>query len=200
MWKEICTYLEHFAKGGGKTKNIVVDVAAGYCDFINQFNCGKEKYAIDMNPDIKKYAAKNVKAIVDNIDKLSVHFKSESVSLFFMSNFLEHISKEQISSLLETEYSLLETGGQVWILTPNIRYVGAKYWDFYDHITPITEKALMEEAESLGFKIEKCIPQFLPYTTKSRFPQMRWLVHLYLKMMPLSGRIFGQQSFLILSK
>lgn len=102
--------------------------------------------------------------------------------------------------MLETEYSLLEKGGDVWILTPNIRYVGGKYWDFYDHITPITDKALIEAAELIGYRVKKCIPKFLPYTTKSALPQAAWIVRLYLKLMPLSGMVFGEQSFLVLSK
>jgi len=95
---------------------------------------------------------------------------------------------------------MLEEGGEVWILTPNIRYTGAKYWDFYDHITPVTEKSLIEQAELAGYKVRICIPKFLPFTTKSRFPQAQWIVRLYLKLMPLSGKIFGEQSFLALSK
>lgn len=175
-------------------------MTAGYCDFINHIECSCKKYAIDVNPDVKEYAGKKVYAIVDDIGNLTAHFKKESVSLFFMSNFLEHITKEEISKLLQEEYFLLEKGGRIWILTPNIRYVGGKYWDFYDHITPITEKALIEEAKSIGYQVERCIPKFLPFTTKSRFPQSQWIVRLYLKLMPWSGKIFGKQSFLVLVK
>jgi len=160
----------------------------------------KNRFAIDVNPDVEHYASKGVKVIVDNIGNLSRHFDKETVSLFFMSNFLEHISKDAISRLLKTAYSLLEKGGEVWILTPNIRYVGGKYWDFYDHITPITEKALIEEAQVIGYQVKKCISKFLPYTTKSRLPQASWIVKLYLRLMPVSGKIFGEQSLLILVK
>lgn len=197
IWMEICKYLMHISK---KRYGIVVDIAAGYCEFINHFSGGGKKYAMDVNPDVERYAGRDVTAIVDDIKNLTKYFKEETVSLFFMSNFLEHISKDMISCLLEMEYSLLEPNGEIWILTPNIRYVGGKYWDFYDHITPITENALIEEARLIGYQVEKCIPRFLPYTTKSRMPQTPWIVGLYLKLMPLSGRIFGEQSFLILTK
>lgn len=120
--------------------------------------------------------------------------------MFFMSNFLEHITKKEISDLLKLEYELLIPGGEIWILTPNIRYVGGKYWDFFDHITPITEKAIIEEAKVNRFKTKKCIKKFLPYTTKSKFPTSSLIVRLYLRLMPLSGFLFGQQSFIILSK
>ncbi len=198
VWKEICAYLEQFASKG--RQGCVVDVAAGYCEFINHFRYGKKKYAVDANPDIVKYARGGVKPVVDGIHNLSSHFKEGTVSLFFMSNFLEHIPRKDISELLETEYRLLQPGGQVWILTPNIRYVGGKYWDFYDHITPVTEKSLIEAAGMAGYRLETCIPKFLPFTTKGRLPKARWAVRLYLKLMPLSGMFFGEQSFLIFSK
>lgn len=198
-WKEICAYLQRFIPKN--KKNIIVDVAAGYCDFINNIVCDNgEKYAIDINPDVEKYARNDVKVIVDDIKKLSSVFSDSSVTIFFMSNFLEHITKNEISDLLRCEYELLEPKGEIWILTPNIRYVGGKYWDFFDHITPITEKAIIEEAEAIGFKVKKCIKRFLPYTTKSKLPQSDWLVRWYLCLMPISGYLFGEQSFLILAK
>ncbi len=141
-----------------------------------------------------------VKPIVDGIQNLPCYFQEGTVSLFFISNFLEHLSKRDIQKLLETAYRLLQPGGQVWILTPNIRYVGGKYWDFYDHITPVTEKSLIEAAGLAGYELKTCIPKFLPFTTKSRIPKAWWMVRLYLKLMPLSGMLFGEQSFLIFSK
>ena len=186
IWKEICSYLKRFIISD---KNYtIVDVAAG------------KKYAIDINPDVKKYAKDDVKVIVDDIQNLSLYLEKDSVTIFFMSNFLEHISKAEISNLLNFEYNLLEPGGEVWILTPNIKYVGDKYWDFFDHITPITEKAIIEEAQVIGYGLKKCIKKFLPYTTKSALPTSHWIVKLYLKLMPLSGMFFGEQSFLILKK
>ena len=178
MWREICKYFASITHGEYKT---VVDVAAGYCDFINNIDFDCKKYAIDVNPDVKKYADEDVTAFTDNIENLSSHFKEGSVSLFFMSNFLEHIPKDTITRLLETEYSLLEKGGEVWI-------------------TPITDKALIEAAELIGYQVKKCIPKLLPYTTKSALPQAAWIVGLYLKLMPFSGMVFGEQSFLVLAK
>lgn len=198
IWMEICKYLMHISKR--KKYRITVDIAAGYCEFINHFEGGGKKYAMDINLDVEYYAEQSVTAIIDDIENLMTYFKEETVSLFFMSNFLEHISKDMISHLLKVEYSLLEPNGEVWILTPNIRYVGGKYWDFYDHITPITENALIEEATLIGYRVEKCIPRFLPFTTKSRLPKIPWIVGLYLKLMPLSGMVFGEQSFLIFVK
>jgi len=161
---------------------------------------GGGKYAIDINPDVKKYAAKSVKTIVDDVANLEKHFSKESVSIFWMGSFLEHISKDNIRDLFQMEYKLLEPGGELWILTPNIKYTGGQYWDFFDHITPLTEKALMEVGMECGYRVKKCITKFLPYTVKSRMPTASWLVKLYLKLMPLSGMVFGKGSFIILKK
>lgn len=198
IWGAICRYLERYLPKG--EQKLVIDVAAGYCDFINHIHCKGNKAAIDINPDIRKYAQPDVKAIIGDIQNLSHYFEKGTVTLFFMSNFLEHIPKKEIVELLKQEYELLEPDGQVWILTPNIRYVGGKYWDFYDHITPITEKSIIEAGLLCGFEVKKCIPRFLPFTTKSKLPQAGWIVALYLKLMPLSGMVFGEQSFIILQK
>jgi hypothetical protein len=42
-------------------------------------------------------------------------------------------------------------------------------------------------------------PRFLPYTTKSRFPQWGWLVRLYLRL-PLAQRLFGRQAWVVAVK
>lgn len=197
LWKEICSYLETFLP---KSVKVIVDIGGGYCDFINNINCDCRKIVIDLNPDTKVYAKKGVEVLTDNFLNLPQHLESNTVSLFFMSNFLEHISKDDINSLFQIQYDLLKPGGEVWILTPNIKYVGGKYWDFFDHITPITEKSLIEAAVLHGFHLKKCISRFLPFTTKSRLPQSAMIVKMYLKLMPFSGYIFGEQSFLIFKK
>lgn len=194
LWIEICKYIR---KKLGRDYDTVIDVAAGYCDFINNYETKAKKYAVDLNPDVRKYAAEDVEVVVGNIDNLDNFFIREKRTLIFMSNFLEHITKDQIEKLLKTSYHILEGGSDLCILTPNIRYVGNKYWDFFDHITPISEKSLIEEAESIGFKTRVCIKRFLPFTTKSALPQAPWIVKLYLMLMPLSGYFFGEQSLLI---
>ncbi len=197
IWGGICAYLANFLP---PKVNIMVDVAAGYCEFINNIPCNCKKVAYDVNEDINKYAKDEICVLVDDIANISQYFSPGSVTIFFMSNFLEHINKDCIDRLFAAQYELLEPNGEIWILTPNIRYVGGKYWDFYDHITPITEKALIEIAGTYGFRVKKCISKFLPFTTKSKLPQATWIVRVYLRLMPLSGYFFGEQSFIILQK
>ena len=68
-WVEICRYIE---RTFGVSKGTVVDIAAGYCDFINNYMAEGEikRFAIDANPDVKKFAAENVTAICDGIEKI----------------------------------------------------------------------------------------------------------------------------------
>jgi hypothetical protein len=79
------------------------------------------------------------------------------------------------------------SGGQ-----PNIRYVGAAFWDFFDPTLPLTEKGMAEALGIAGFDVVEVRPRFLPYTTASRLPQWPWIVRTYLAV-PALHRLFGKQ-------
>jgi len=49
------------------------------------------------------------------------------------------------------------------------------------------------------FRIEEMIPQFLPYTTKSRLPQAPWLIRLYLRV-SVAWPLLGKQLFCVVRK
>jgi hypothetical protein len=78
---------------------------------------------------------------------------------------------------------------------PNVRFVAGAYWDFWDHLTPITDRSLVELLEHLDYSVELCYPKFLPYTTRSSIPKSLWLVRGYVRFPP-AWRILGKQ-FLI---
>ena len=178
----------------------VVDMAAGYCEFINNIEADY-KYAVDLNPDILKYASESITAIVGTPLDMAAKVGIETVDAVFLSNFLEHLdTKELVSEVFAQAKSLLRTGGRLLILQPNIKYTGGKYWDFFDHKLPLTENALLECAEIHGFRTVACVKKFLPYTTKSTLPKAPWIVKLYCKLMPFSGWLFGEQSFLVFEK
>ena len=51
-----------------------------------------------------------------------------------MSNYLEHLEcSRSVIDQLAVVRRVLKPGGRVMILQPNIRLVGARYWDFIDH-------------------------------------------------------------------
>lgn len=194
MWKVLCKeYFQRFVPPG----STVMEVAAGYCEFINNIEAGS-KIAVDINTDTHQRAAGDVRVVITPSTDLSA-IASDSVDVIFVSNFFEHITRSEITDTVRECYRTLRKGGRMLILQPNIRYVSRDYWMFFDHITPIDDRALCELLELAGFKIRKLLPRFLPYTTKSRLPKSLFLIKIYLKI-PLLYRLFGGQAFVVAEK
>ncbi|MCC6531347.1 MAG: class I SAM-dependent methyltransferase [Burkholderiales bacterium] len=195
LWKTLC---DAFFSRYVRATDTVVDIGAGYCEFINHIP-GSRKIAIDLNPDVRKFAAPGIEIINEPCTHLS-SLPGGSANVVFMSNFLEHLpSKDLVVATLAEAKRILLPGGRLMILQPNIRFVGHEYWDFIDHHTPLTDRSLAEALENLDMKIEVLIPRFLPYTTKSALPQASLLVRLYL-LLPLAWRVLGKQAFVVAVK
>ncbi|MEK6808653.1 MAG: methyltransferase domain-containing protein [Nanoarchaeota archaeon] len=178
-------------------ESVVLDVAAGYCEFINNIEA-KEKIALDKNTDVKKFASKEIKIIITDSTNMN-SIKDESIDIAFTSNFFEHISRDDILKTLQEIHRVLKKNGKLLILQPNIRYCYRDYWMFFDHITPIDDRSLCEALELNGFEILENIPRFLPYTTKGNLPKSLLLLKIYLKLRFLH-RIFGKQAFICVKK
>ena len=192
VWAILCD--DFFSRFVNPTDR-VLEIAAGYCEFINLVRCA-EKYAYDLNPDTAVYAAKDVKVVLGDCRDMSM-LPAEHFDTVFASNFFEHLeSKDDIDLVLQQVRQRLRPGGRLLVLQPNIRYLGARYWDFYDHKTPLSHLSLREGLRQNGFEVELLIPKFLPYTSKSRFPVMGWLVRLYLRM-PVAQWLLGKQMFAV---
>lgn len=58
---------------------------------------------------------------------------------------------------------------------------------------------MAEALEVSGFEIERMIPKFLPFTTKSILPQAPWLVSAYLRV-PLVWKFLGAQMLIVARK
>lgn len=185
----------------------VLDIAAGSCEFINAITTAENisvhprtRIAIDCNPDIVDYADEGVITYCQDAFGLS-NISDDSVDVVFISNFFEHIPKETILSVLMECARVMKKGATLLILQPNFRYAYRNYWDFFDHVTPLTDRSLAE-AISIAcerFHIERMIPRFLPYTTKKHLPQAAWMVRLYLRFPP-AWRILGRQLLCIVRK
>ena len=192
VWAILCD--DFFSRFVNPTDR-VLEIAAGYCEFINLIRCA-EKYAYDANPDTAGYAAKDVKVVVGDCRDMSM-LPAEHFDIVFASNFFEHMeSKHDIDLVLQQVRERLRPGGRLLVLQPNIRYLGSRYWDFYDHTSPLTHLSLREGLIKNGFEVELVIPKFLPYTFKSRFPTMSWLVRLYLRLPPAQW-LLGKQMFAV---
>lgn len=197
LWKVLCkNFFQHFIS----EDDIVLDIAAGGCEFINNIKA-KKKYAFDLNPAINDLANQDVEAVNCSCFNMREYLKDNLIDTVFVSNFFEHLnSKDDVVNVLKLCNEILSENGKVIILQPNIKYVKGAYWDFIDHKLALTDVSLIEAGEMNGFKVKKVIKKFLPYTTKSKLPKADWLVFLYLKLMPFSGFFFGSQSLIILEK
>jgi SAM-dependent methyltransferase len=192
IWKVLC---ERFFQRYIKESDTVLDLGAGFCDFINQIRCG-ERIAVDTNPDIQQYAIAGTRVIISPSTDISA-VDDSSVDVVFASNFFEHLrNKEELIQTLQEIKRILRRDGKLLVLQPNIRYVGGKYWDFFDHNLPITDRMLVEVFGLIGFEVVEVRSRFLPYSTKSKFPQSPFLVRLYLAL-PIIQYIFGEQSFVV---
>ena len=191
LWREIGGYLQRYVPEGGR----VLDLACDRGDFIRNVRAA-EKWATDLR-DVRAELPDEVRFERANGLELASALPNDYFDLIFMSNYLEHLpDSDAVVRQLAVCHQLLRSGGRVMVLQPNIRFVGAAYWDFIDHHVALTEKSLVEAAGIAGFRHERCISRFLPYTTKSRLPQNAALVRLYLRM-PLAWRFLGKQTLYI---
>jgi len=192
IWKTLCANYFQRLIGDDQT---VLDLACGYGEFINNINA-KKKYAVDLNPDAPQYLGPDVEFHFARADKIA-GIADNGIDVAFTSNFLEHLkTKEECDAVLGEVRRILKPGGRFVIMGPNIRYLAAEYWDFYDHYLPLSHLSLEEGLVQAGYDVVTVIPRFLPYTTRSALPQHPLLIALYLKM-PFFWRILGRQFLLV---
>lgn len=192
IWRTLC---DHFFQRLIGENQIIADLACGYGEFINNIR-GKKKYAIDLNPDARQYLNPDIEFLLlpaDGLDGIA----DGAIDIVFTSNFLEHLrTKEECDAVLAEVRRILRPGGRFVIMGPNIRYLTAEYWDFYDHNLPLSHLSLEEGLVQAGYDVTSVIPRFLPYSTRSRLPKSSMLIALYLKV-PLVWHVMGKQFLLV---
>ncbi len=192
-WKIFC---EMFFQKIIPPDSVVVDIASGYGEFINNIKA-KKKFAIDLNQDSKTRVSSDVTFFLSSATSMPM-FKDSSVDVVFVSNFLEHLTKDDIKNTLKEINRILRKGGSLIVMSPNIRYCYDIYWTYFDHITPLDDHCVAEVIQLNNFRIVRVIPRFLPFSFESPLPKSLFLVRLYM-LFPLLWNIFGKQ-FVVYAK
>ena len=191
MWREIARFLQRFVP----PDSVVLDLAADQGLFIANIKA-RERWATDIR-DTSRHMPADVQFVQSDGLALREVLPLAHFDRVFTSNYLEHLpSPDAVVEQLRVVHDLLVPGGQAIILQPNIRLVGAAYWDFIDHRTALTERSLVEAAQIADLRPVRTIVRFLPYTTKSRLPSAPLLVRAYLAL-PIAWRLLGKQTLLI---
>ena len=192
VWRLLCSNI--FSRYI-QPKDTILDLGAGWGEFSRNITAAK-KYAMDLNPD----CGRRVQGVADFLfQDCSVAWPLGDASLdaVFTSNFLEHLpGKDLIDKTLAEAYRCLKPGGLMLCVGPNIRYLPGLYWDYWDHHTPITDGSMVEALTLQGFKIQKRIAKFLPYTMSGGGNPPLFAVQLYLRM-PIVWQLFGKQFLVI---
>lgn len=196
IWRVLCDrFFSHYIP----QDSTVLDVGAGYCEFINHISA-RRRIAVDANPDLKQFAAKAVEVHCAKAEEMGF-LGDQMVDVVFVSNFFEHLpTKPALHQLVLELHRILKPGGRLLIMGPNIKYLPGKYWDYFDHQIPLTEKSVEELLSISGFEVEESLPRFMPYTAKSWLPKWACLVRLYLALRVLSFPLFGKQFFVVARK
>ena len=192
VWKAITEFLQKYIN---KTNDNVLDLGAGYCDFINNITASS-KIAVDINPEGAKFCEKNVIFYNSSIDKMT-SIKNGSIDVLFASNLLEHLDDSELKSAIQEFDRILKSGSRIILMQPNYRYAYKEYFDDYTHKKIFTHISLRDFFEANGYEAIKVMPKFLPFSLKSKLPKSYLLTKLYLHSF---YKPMGKQMLIVLKK
>jgi len=186
VWREIARYVRRDAPGA----ETVLELGAGYCDFINAFPA-RTKIAFDLNEEMREFAEPDVDFRSEDAIQLA-GLRDATVDLVFASNFLEHLDRRQLSTMLDNIRRVLRSGGRLILIQPNFRLCPEHYFDDDTHMTVFSDESLAQLIVDHDFRIERVVPRFLPFSMKSRLPKWPLLVRLYLSspIKPNAGQMY----------
>jgi SAM-dependent methyltransferase len=175
----------------------VLDLGCGYGEFINQVKA-RRRFAMDLNPATAALLEAEVTLFRQDC-AARWPLPDQSLDVVFSSNFFEHLpDKTACLNTWREAWRCLRPGGRLVALGPNIAALPARYWDFFDHIVPLSDRSLCEGLRLAGFAIERQVPRTLPYTMSEGRQYPLWMVRAYLRM-PFLWPMLGRQ-FLVVAR
>jgi ubiquinone/menaquinone biosynthesis C-methylase UbiE len=195
IWRVL---VENFFQRYVRAGDTVLDIACGYGEFTRHVRAAR-RIAIDLNPEAGRLLPPEVEFHLASAEDLSM-IAPASVDVCFSSNFFEHLpSKEALDRVLAQALRVLKPGGRYVAMQPNLRYAPGEYWDYYDHVLPLTDRSCFEAFAKAGYRVEELIDRFVPFSTSSKLPQAPWLVRMYLAFPP-AWRLLGRQFVIVARK
>jgi SAM-dependent methyltransferase len=191
LWKVLCEYLQ---KDIPKNPS-VLELGGGYCHFINNITA-VEKHVVDLFPALPANVGPGVTAHVQSCANLD-NFDAESFDTVFASNLFEHLTREDLRATLAAVRRVLRPKGRLLIIQPNFKYCYRIYFDDYTHLQIFTEASLSDLLLASGYRPEKVVARFLPFSLKRSGPKWTWLLRFYLA---LPWRPFAGQMYIVAGK
>jgi SAM-dependent methyltransferase len=177
VWRVIADYLAPWVPEDSH----VLEIGAGHCHWINAVRAS-HRLAIDMWPDVGRFAAPGVEARVMDASRELPALPATHFDAVLASNVLEHFEPDTASRIVREVAALLKPGGRFLIIQPNYRYAFRSYFDDYTHRAVFSDVSLANMLRSHGFQIDLSKPRFLPYSMQYvRGSVPSWLVRAYIR-------------------
>jgi ubiquinone/menaquinone biosynthesis C-methylase UbiE len=179
IWREVVKYIQKLYIA---ESDRVLDLGAGYCDFINHV-VAAERHAVDIFTKLSKYAREGVQVHNHTCTDLS-EFAAHSMDVIFASNLFEHLTHAELLETLDEIRRVLRPKGRLILLQPNFKYCYRTYFDDYTHLQIFTHMGMYDLLEMAGLRVERMHAKFLPVNMKStlrlRIPCLPLVVRAYL--------------------
>lgn len=176
LWQ---TLVESCFQAAIPAEGVVVDLGAGYGEFINAVKA-RRRIAVDLWEGMREYLDPGVEGLVTSVTELHA-IEAVSVDYVFSSNCFEHLTQDEMLLCLDELRRTMRPGATLDIVQPNFKYCVREYFDDYTHRTIYTDAGLCDLLSANGFTVTRCVPRFLPLTMKSRLPVHPLLIRLYLR-------------------
>ncbi len=175
LWRSLFQF--YFRRWIGQD-DCVLELGAGYGHFINNVTA-RRRIALDVWPEMPSFLSAGVEGHVGPVTGLSF-LDDASVDFAFASNLFEHITQDDLASVLHQLESKLSPRGMLCLVQPNYRYAYREYFDDYTHITVYSHLTMCDFLRACRYEIVACQPRFMPLTVKSRLRISPALIWLYL--------------------
>jgi dolichol-phosphate mannosyltransferase len=195
VWRRIAAWIigDAVAYRHGQPVRSILDPACGDGEFLNA--CAGRGIALN-GFDLRARSVHLAPEVEFQQGPFQESYFEQTHDLIWISNLLEHLpSPESIQDFLSGCKSSLSPSGVITIMGPNIKYCAGDYWDFADHLLPLSHLTVIEHLASIGLEVIAVNDRFLPYSFRSRLPSHPGLVQTYLSN-PWAWSILGKQ-FLI---